>query len=955
MMRLTNATALVGALILGAGLSAGCSEDDFEQPASLQSPRAMTIARGQVCMTSSAPFGGAVRPVLSECGTTEEGVEEVSAIGLVANQTGNSVGVIDMTRNTREDTQRTPRLVDLDPAVPGVTHIPVGNSPVDVAAGTGTTAYAVNQADASVSVINLTVLKALQDDIVFDEAPKKVVVTPKPSADAPGTLVVALTNPSRLWTHDEVECAFPQNAIDEEGNIDRDQAPADTGCDDVPTQDAGQTIALPGTVSDLVVGPTGDLVYAVYTDANFASVFAVTDTGLDTFDDGCLEGDAAPCEVARVGLTFGCSDGIDNEGDGLVDQNDPQCYGPRGSESPDGIGRTPQGECSDGVDNEEGQPDGLIDRQDPDCLYSGGAEDAPIVADATLACMDGRDNDDDGQTDYPADDACYGDVGRTERAAEPLGYTSVSIDPAGNFLYAVDQANNQVIVVDATRLELIDAFDAGGRDRTPFSSQLGISVPPAPTAVDALVERDVTWQDPQDDSHYIVRYVFGAFVATDGGFVYNLNAASVECEVTDPAAEANCLDLPAFPIEYDVEECLGGEGTLEEVDCAGERLVEGDGFRQVVNPNFQLQDSSDRQSRVRGLGTCENPQVFVDALRASLDGPVDVSCTSPLRPQPIDPFAASVGDDALAAAIEDREFDRASLLQQSTLGLEPTDEGSVAVENFVSVADQAIVQESVTVTWEGVIPGTNRDDGIVAEEPGELTVVGLDLCETGVQEGDRLTILSTPVDPNGEIPSQCDIFVDDQDARDFRTWEISEVRPDALVLSVIAEEDEGENFVDELPSRGCFAEGVRYEIRANDEWIVVGDRSGFLSDRTSVLGTCQPKFGADDARFNARVQTGELFEGPYFSFQLFEGFAPEGAQAPVDPARSADEEFSYRFSVERNFSPDSYRTTTVLPTQVLAENNLPAGRWLIVPDPASNFIYFRALDIRGDEGVFLLQ
>lgn len=953
MMRFTNATALVGALILGAGLSTGCSEDDFEQPASLQTPRAMTVARGEVCMTSSTPFGGAVRPVLRECGTTEDGVEEVGAIGLVANQSGDSIGVVDMTRDMGGSPRRQPRLVDLDPAVPGVTGIPVGSAPVDVAAGTGTTAYALNQADSSVSVINLTVLKALPNDIVFDQAPKKIVVTPTPDAEPTGKLVVALTNPSRLWVHDELTCDFPGGeAVGEDGVIDRDAVGADTGCTDVPTQEAGHTITLPGSVSDMVVGPTGDLVYTVYSDTNFASVFAVTDAGLANFDDGCLEGDAAPCEVERVGLTFGCSDGLDNEGDGLVDQNDPQCYGPRGSESPDGIGRNPEGECSDGTDNEEDQPDGLIDRQDPDCLYSGSSEAAPIVEDAVLACMDGRDNDGDGDVDYPADDACYGDVGRTERDTPPLGFTSVSVDPAGNFLYAVDQGNNQVLVVDATRLELIDVFDTGGRDRTPFASQIGVAVPPSPTAVDGRVTRDVVWQDPQDDAHYIVRYAFGAFVATDGGFAYNLSAANTICEVTDPTAESNCLDLPAFPVEYDLEECLGEGDADDELDCQGDRFVDGDGFRLVVNQRFALEDSQDRQARVRGLGVCETPQPFVEALRASEDGPIDVGCTSPLRPQPLDIFTSTLGGDTLDAALEDREFDRASLLQESSLTLVPDDDGNVSVESVISTSDREVVQESVTVTWEGVIPGTNRADGIVApespdQETSEISVVGLDLCEAGVQEGDRLTILSTPLDTAGEIPSECEFFVDEQGDLDFRTWEITEVRPDALVLSIIEDEAEGENFVDELPTRGCFNEGVEYEIRANDEWIVVGDRSGFLSDHTSVLGTCQPKLGADEPRFDARVQTGERFDGPYFSFVLNE--------TDVAPVRGPEDELSYRFGIERNYSPDSFRTTTLLPTQVLVESGLPAGRWLIIPDPASNFVYFRALDISSDDAAFLLQ
>ncbi len=56
---------------------------------------------------------------------------------------------------------------------------------------------------------------------------------------------------------------------------------------------------------------------------------------------------------------WNCLDGLDNDGDGWVDQDDPDC-----SVEDDelGLGDT---QCNDGVDNDE---DGLIDAQDPDCV-----------------------------------------------------------------------------------------------------------------------------------------------------------------------------------------------------------------------------------------------------------------------------------------------------------------------------------------------------------------------------------------------------------------------------------------------------------------------------------------------------------------------------------------------------------------------------------------------------------
>lgn len=88
-----------------------------------------------------------------------------------------------------------------------------------------------------------------------------------------------------------------------------------------------------------------------------------------------------------------CSDGRDNNGDGLTDCDDPDCIvgGGCGEQN-----------CSDGVDDDE---DGALDCADPDCL------DVPLcrgfVPEAT-ACADGFDNDFDGLTDC-ADIDCNAD------------------------------------------------------------------------------------------------------------------------------------------------------------------------------------------------------------------------------------------------------------------------------------------------------------------------------------------------------------------------------------------------------------------------------------------------------------------------------------------------------------------------------------------------------------------
>ncbi|MCA9666157.1 MAG: DUF11 domain-containing protein [Myxococcales bacterium] len=115
-----------------------------------------------------------------------------------------------------------------------------------------------------------------------------------------------------------------------------------------------------------------------------------------------------------------CSDGIDNDNDGLIDfPADPGCSSPTDSTEDD----PPTPECSDGVDNDN---DGLIDAQDPGCsspfdTSEGGAPE----------CSDGIDNDGDGRVDFPNDTGCTSANDATE-VSESLAACNDGIDNDGD-------------------------------------------------------------------------------------------------------------------------------------------------------------------------------------------------------------------------------------------------------------------------------------------------------------------------------------------------------------------------------------------------------------------------------------------------------------------------------------------------------------------------------------------
>ncbi len=126
-----------------------------------------------------------------------------------------------------------------------------------------------------------------------------------------------------------------------------------------------------------------------------------------------------------------CTDEIDNDGDGDVDQADSACRDPEAVHE--------STECQDGEDNDN---DGFIDEDDPDCRT---IADEPSTYDSDdtsegATCSDELDNDGDGWTDLE-DPGCVDAQGNTE----------------GGFDYTVDCNNS----VDDDYDGLIDGQDPG--------------------------------------------------------------------------------------------------------------------------------------------------------------------------------------------------------------------------------------------------------------------------------------------------------------------------------------------------------------------------------------------------------------------------------------------------------------------------------------------------------------
>lgn len=105
--------------------------------------------------------------------------------------------------------------------------------------------------------------------------------------------------------------------------------------------------------------------------------------GVDNDGDGDADAADDACESATDGDESNCDNKIDDDNDGAEDADDADCARGDNESQPDG--------CVDGVDNDA---DGWVDAADPDCL--GGIVEAGL---GSSACNDGLDNDADNLTD----------------------------------------------------------------------------------------------------------------------------------------------------------------------------------------------------------------------------------------------------------------------------------------------------------------------------------------------------------------------------------------------------------------------------------------------------------------------------------------------------------------------------------------------------------------------------
>lgn len=353
----------------------------------------------------------------------------------------NARGEVSIVNVTRDANRANRRILDVEQTIPGVNGVFIDDviSAVETDPD-GRFVFTVNSSTGTVSIVRDD--NAVRPALTIDPGVGPLLhaaVWPRPerpiTRPAPGG-TVALDGRRRAWI------SAPAAGQVVEIDLDAVARLADGEPVDPATEIVSALYALPpgGVPSRLAVHPDGTFLY----------VGEATRPRVVTFDLGTGRiideldlsrrptcGNGYLTAVTSLSADPTCSDGLDNDGDGLIDEADSACVGEGPSEAEDPA--CPQRwECGDGIDN---NGDGTVDLDDPLCA------DNPRWEREPPACSDGEDNDEDGLTDAH-------DTGCSDEADD-------SEDPAGPPIETGDDCNNGV---DDDLDGLTDGEDPGCTD-----------------------------------------------------------------------------------------------------------------------------------------------------------------------------------------------------------------------------------------------------------------------------------------------------------------------------------------------------------------------------------------------------------------------------------------------------------------------------------------------------------
>lgn len=744
---------------------AACAKPTPEPPNTLDSPRDMALVRW--CVTD---FGLTVRRWSEECEDPPE-FDEDQAYSLVANS-GNRFA-----HRIRVDS-RPADYVDYDRAIPGNTGVQVPDGPTEIETlGHPTIALVASERDAALSVIEFAAGTRVPISYRPSGADEALDAGPTLPLDEPLGAMRSVLVPAVAATDEDDESspfgcdddctavvvgAEPAAArlvswtVDATCGGSRDEWT--NGCTPAVEIAEGDTIALPGSPIDIAVRSDGRVWVSMRGERSLALV------GLfgDALEDEC---GGEPCVIARLPVGPSCSDGVDDDGDGLIDADDPQCFGPNDSEAGtlvSGPIEAPS-DCTDGTDDDG---DGLVDADDPDCIDAADRIEGPgydgalalVITDgdgleltavpsqaevvppgepgAIAACANGEDDDGDGLVDeadpgchWENDDSeeqvcsngvdddgdgmadlddpgCYGPNDESESDPALPFVSSLGLTEEGDILAAVDRRSGQLFLYRADGDDMIAVNDLDPTHDTPGTVLFGSFLGPLVTdSTESVVELSEPAANGTDHITVLQRRVH---VATTSGY-----------------AETVIID----------EEWFGYVGDPDE----GGELSEG----PFLSPRYEPRDRNGRLANIDGVA-CSIPgstDDFVDVL--------PVRCSAPTLPQPAvvgtvegvcEGGALVADDEGNIRAYDEVDGDCYGTLRSTTryaiaVAGEDGNPPATGIETLDDAPDDyGIAGGGWEVVWQGTLNGSVRDDTLVDDETagterGWLRFAGTDPCE----------------------------------------------------------------------------------------------------------------------------------------------------------------------------------------------------------------------------------
>jgi len=635
-----------------------------------------------------------------------------------------------------------------------------------------------------------------------------------------------------------------------------------------------------------------------------------------------------------------CSDGRDNDGDGLLDGHDPDCKGANDTNE----GTSTDFACGNGTDDDN---DGLIDMEDPGCARS---DDNSEWSEAN-PCNDGIDNDGDGCTDPPSGEGCDGlDIASgCESLGGLLFETATCADEIDNDGDGLTDGDDESCKDGGAELPH-PAPCENGRDENgnglfdaptdPVCAEASSISEHKPACSDGLDNDGDSLTDEEDSdcygpygdseqarsqsSHVLVR------LNPEEAIAYILRPVErdiVALKLDDGAIIENHQDFP-----------LWGQGEFADTPLSG--LPVGMVFTRAEP------DPNDGEVAPEGESTMLKAYVGTRSGRVTHYDPYNH------RPKPLgeDP-EAFINQPALS--VNDQSVDIRYALPEGVphLGRFTVDEDSRNFYGITLTADpQNVPPEFWTVSSGAILPETESYSGRILESNQSFHDPSARFCSAGVEPGDILEILPGSTISCGELQGTS-----------FRA-RIEAVSGETLVFdpstiqAATEEADSVPSFIstEAALSPNCLAGPLHYRVRVAPEiFLVEGQKTGILNPWTEAeSGEC--KKTTEDPKWSSRARIGTLkadveaqscpittddpavepavFENPLFKFSITPACALESFR-PTYP--EPFEGVVYRFSTTSEWNQSTLMTASSGSSLIAAPESGP----VLFIDPSSEAIY----------------